>query len=359
MMRHSGIGTYIRNIVPAISRCRPDFRFTVLCGDLAAARSVFGPDVRLVRVASPIYSLREQLAIPLRAGPCDLLWSPHYNAPLLTARPLMVTVHDLAHVRLPELFPQMHKRLYAHAMLRAAVNKARAVLCVSSFTKNELLDVFGDRLTGKCHVVHNGLDPSWLDLPPGPSPHAAPYVLYVGNVKPHKNISRLLEAFAAIAARVPHDLVLVGQESGFRTGDASALTKAQAMPDRIHFTGHVDQQQLKQYYAHATLLAFPSLYEGFGLPALEAFAVGCPVLASRAGPFPEVCGPAAEYVDPYSADSIAGGMMKLIEDPARRESLVQMGRDRARQFSWSSAAERVAAVMVAIAGRSAARDALT
>jgi len=349
MMRHSGIGTYIRNMVPAISQRRPDFRFTILCSDLSDARNTFGPEMQYIQTAAPIYSLVEQIVIPFRAPACDLFWSPHYNVPVFAARPVMVTIHDLAHIRLPELFPQIHKRLYAHVMLRAAANKARAIICVSDFTKAELLDTLGNRYEGKCHVVHNGLDPSWASIPTGASPHPKPYILYVGNVKPHKNISRLLDAFAAVHTRVPHDLLLVGQQSGFRTGDASALAKAQAMPDRIHFTGQVDAERLKQYYAHATMLAFPSLYEGFGLPALEAFAAGCPVLASRAGPFPEVCGPAAEYVDPYSVDSIAGGIIKLVEDPARRESLSKQGRQRARQFSWSSAADKVAAIMFAVA----------
>jgi len=349
MMRHSGIGTYIRNMVPGIAAKRPDFRFTILCSDLSDAKDTFGPEMQYIQTAAPIYSVAEQIVIPFRVPACDLFWSPHYNVPVFTARPLVVTIHDLAHIRLPELFPQMHKRTYAHVMLRAAANKARAIICVSDFTKAELLDTLGNRYEDKCHVVHNGLDPSWLSIPGGPSPHPKPYILYVGNVKPHKNISRLLDAFAAIHTRVPHDLLLVGQQSGFRTGDASALAKAQAVSGRVHFTGQVDQEQLKQYYVHATMLAFPSLYEGFGLPALEAFAAGCPVLASRAGPFPEVCGPAAEYVDPYSVDSIAGSMMKLIEGPARRESLVQMARERAQHFSWSSAAQQVAAVMFAIA----------
>ena len=176
------------------------------------------------------------------------------------------------------------------------------------------------------------------------NPRTRPYLLYVGNVKPHKNLRRLIEAFQWIADEIPHDLVIVGQKSGFITGD-DAVISAAAADSRIHFTGHVHETTLQQYMVHATAMVFPSLYEGFGLPPLEAMACGCPVLASDAASIPEVCGEAVCYFNPHSTESLVFQLRRVITDQTLQQELSAKGLRHSRIYSWDQAAKRIVSMI--------------
>jgi glycosyltransferase involved in cell wall biosynthesis len=217
-------------------------------------------------------------------------------------------------------------------MFAAVRRKAAAVIAISEFTKNEYL-----RFTGTSrqpvHAIPLGVDQSWFSVSKEPI-RQRPYLLFVGNVKPHKNLSRLIEAFHLVKDEIALDLVIVGKKEGFITGDSGSLAYAGSLGGRIDFTGTVNDDTLKRLVGGARLFVFPSLYEGFGLPPLEAMAAGCPVLTSSAASLPEVCGNAAEYFDPYNVKELAAKILFLLSDQTRREWLITKGKERARQFNW-------------------------
>jgi glycosyltransferase involved in cell wall biosynthesis len=341
MLHASGVGTYLRSLTPLVISACPNAEFCLLgkLDEMSGCRWVHGKNVALVDCRAPIYSVAEQIEL-FRKIPkgTELFWSPHYNIPLLYSGKLLVTVHDVFHLAMPRCTGGLHKRLYARGMFAALRRRADAIMCVSDFTKNELV-----RLTGQgrqeIHTVHNGLDASWFHVRKDRSPHPKPFLLFVGNVKPHKNVKTLIEAFALIKDRIPHDLLIIGKREGFITGDETVAAKA-ALGDRVRFTGYVEDDLLHQYFAHADALVLPSLYEGFGLPPLEAMACGCPVIVSNVASLPEVCGDAALYCDPHSPSDIADKIWRLISDAGLRETLRRRGLQRARRFTWEECAVR-------------------
>jgi glycosyltransferase involved in cell wall biosynthesis len=352
MLHASGIGTYLRHLLPLVIRSMDDVVFHLL-GDseaLAALRWQAMPNVRLVDCKAPIYSIREQFELARKIPEStELFWSPHYNIPLFYRGCLLVTVHDVFHLAMPEFVGGFHKRLYAKAMFGAVARSADIVVCDSGFTARELL-----KFTGvpeqKLRVIRLGIDRSWFAPSRVPSPHEKPFLLFVGNVKPHKNLVRLLDAFSSIAEVVPHDLVIVGKKEGFITGDDVVKERALRLGDRVHFTGYVDDAALRQYFSHAAALVFPSLYEGFGLPPLEAMASGCPVIVSNAASLPEVCGEAAVYCDPYHSEDIAQQILLVLRDESLRADLARKGLEQARKFTWEACAEETSRVMRGLLG---------
>lgn len=350
--RQSGIGTYVRQLVPRLVALRPDLRWTLLgrSVELAGEPVLREEQVAFQHCDVPIYSVREQISLPFCAPPGQrVFWSPHYNIPLLGTGKLLVTVHDLAHLALQQYRGAPHRRLYAEMMFRAAARKAEAILCDSLFTADELVRR-ADADPRRISVVSLGVDRAWFHVQPDTMPHARPYLLFVGNVKPHKNLAGLIRAFALLLNRVPHDLVIVGQQNGLLTGDASAPELAAALGGRVCFTGYVGDALLRQYYAHAAALVLPSFYEGFGLPALEAMACGTPVAVSRVASLPEVCGTAALYFDPYDSREMAAVILSLLTDSGLSTEMRERGRERAREFTWKRCAQQTAAVLDELIG---------
>ena len=346
MLEHAGIGTYIRNVVPRTIAKRPAWRFTLLAPRLwrrapAWARS---PNVAVVVCSTSIYSLGEQLELPFRTPPrVNVYWSPHYNIPLFSRAPLVVTVHDVAHLALADIHAGALRQLYATRMFGAVRARARAIMFDSAFTAREFSRLVGEPTEST--VIHLGVDASWGRAADEPPAHDRPYLLFVGSVKPHKNLLGLLQAFESLVERIEHDLVIIGAHSGQRTIDTRAMTFAARLGSRVQFFEGVDDARLKRYVGGAFALVLPSLYEGFGLPALEAMAGGCPCIVSSSASLPEVCGDAALYCDPRSPDDIAAQIVRLVRDPQLRERLVRAGRDRAAEFDWDLTADRTTAVL--------------
>jgi len=347
MLNHSGIGTYLRNTVPALIAERPEIHFTLL-GAPEELRTLPGADAancELREFRAPIYSIAEQVgAWRLTPRGTDLYWSPHYTIPLLRRGKLLVTVCDVCHLALPHLFGGLHRRLYAKLMFAAVRRKADAIITISEFTRREFLRLVGPARQ-EIHAITLAAPERWFSVRPTRNPEPAPYVLYVGNVKPHKNLTTLLEAMRLLPGDVAHNLVIVGKESGFLTGDPRVRERAAALGDRVRFTGRVSDEALEQYVAHADALVFPSLYEGFGLPPLEAMACGCPVVVSNAASLPEVCGDAAVYIDPLDPADLARQLRRVLGDATLREELRARGRARARQFSYDDCVRRTLAVV--------------
>jgi glycosyltransferase involved in cell wall biosynthesis len=347
MYRHSGIGRYLRNLFPLLLPLIEFERVRVLAGrELIGTPSWLNdPRIELVEQTAPIYSIQEQrMAFNGAFRDTGLLWVPHYNVPLFYSGPLAVTMHDVAPLAIPEILSNSVKRAYARLLIQRAVSHASTLLCVSEFTASELRQRLAVP-SQKIIVTHPGLDTEWPDHAiPHTEADGLPYVLFVGNVKPNKNLGALLRAFARVRDLVPFRLVLAGRMRGFGTGDEDVIRQAEAMGDRVRFTDEISDQQLISLYAGATALCLPSLYEGFGLPLLEAMQLGCPVISSNAGSLPEVAGDAALFFDPTNTSALADRLLQLT-DAALIERLRQAGRARVNEFSFTRCARQTASAL--------------
>lgn len=351
MAHMSGIGVYIRNIVPLCCSMLADVHFRLL-GNANLSIALPLPSTishAYVLDESPIYSISEQWSIPYHIKGSHALWVPHYNIPLGCRVPLIVTVHDVAHLVLDDI--SCIKRIYAKTLFAAVRRKAQALITVSNFTKKEFLQRVGMPLHGTIIPIHNGVDAAWFADPLHVQQPVKPYFVAVGNIKTHKNIQRLCAAFGSVTGTIPHNLVLIGKKEGFKTGNTNADMLKQYAPGRIEFWGAVERKRLQQCVQQATALVFPSLYEGFGLPPLEAMAAGTPALVADIPVLHEVCGTAAQYVDPYSTESIAQGLLSLANmDKVDRERMSALGRQQAQKFSWQAAAEKTVQVIQWVLG---------
>ena len=258
-----------------------------------------------------------------QAARVDVLHCPTYRGPLRSRVPLVVTVHDLAVLRHPETFNRW-TRTYSPVVVPRVLRAARRVIAVSEFTRRELVELLGVR-DDKIRVVPNGVEDEFgAD---GPS-EGGDYVLAVGTLEPRKNLPRLVEA----ARQADVELRVVGAQGW---GDVRVEGNG------VRWLGEVADAELARLYRGALCLAYPSLYEGFGIPVLEAMACGTPVVTSAGGATEEVAGGAAVLVDPLDPGSIAGGIAEAV---ARREELRRKGLERARRFTWADAARATAAV---------------
>lgn len=341
MVRHSGIGSYLRGLLSGFSR--EEMARLVLMGPPDALPPAGG----VFPASEPIYGLREQWQMPLRLRKIKpaLLHVPHFNIPLAYPGRLVVTVHDVIHLLFPRFSRARFAAAYARFMLSRVGPRAALVMADSECTKRDLMR-FGFSVE-KIRVVplavgehFRPVDPAEAAARVGRYGLVPGYLLYVGNLRPIKNIPRLVEAYLKTRARRPDvpPLVLAGRDQ---------MTKESAVwrnNPAIKFLGEVALEDLPALYAAAGLFVFPSLYEGFGLPPLEAMACGCPVVASRAGSLPEVVGDAALTVDPEDADSISDGMERLLSDSGLRGDLARRGLVRAKSFSWRATAQAVSRV---------------
>lgn len=277
----------------------------------------------------------------------DVLHGPVNIAPLLTPCATVVTVHDLAYLRLPDRLPTGRRRYFA-TLTRASVWRASRVLAVSESTKWDIVELLGvppERIAVTPLAADTSFRPvtgEALEVFLAEHGIVRPFVLSVGTLEPRKNLPTLLRAFARIAGEVPHDLVLAGPE-GWMTDEIHDTRRRLNLGDRLRFTGYVEAEVLPAWYSAADLFVYPSLYEGFGLPPLEAMACGTPVITSDVSSLPEVVGDAALTVPPTDETALAAAMHRVLGHPALRADLRSRGLERARRFSW----ERTAALTLA------------
>lgn len=343
MINASGIGTYIKNVIPLVINELNGVEITLL-GNLKELE-IIDQKVNKIEFTSPIYSPAEQFYF-LKKIPKEtsLLWVPHINIPVFYRKKLLVTVHDVFHIANPDYVKGIHRKLYAKILYKSVRDHADAIICVSEFTKKEFKKLLSHD-KNNIYAIHNGVDPSWKNPSKTPKLQKNPYLLVVGNVKPHKNLKNLMIAYKKVMDDIPHDLIIIGKKEGFRTGDNDILKIAEPLGSRVRFTGFVSDDELKQYYKSADALVFTSFYEGFGLPPLEAMASGCPVVSSNAASLPEVCGDAALYVNPYEPDDIADKIKLLVHDRNLREQLTAKGSKRVNLFSWEKSAKETSRVI--------------
>jgi glycosyltransferase involved in cell wall biosynthesis len=288
--------------------------------------------------------LWQQTVLPrlLRKHAIDVHWGAGFVLPLLSKVPSAVTIYDLTFQILPDVHERT-KRIYFPAMIRASVGKAKQVITISRSAEADLLRLYPNT-AGKTNVTllapRDMGTPQRLDNSPGSGPLR---FLFVGTLEPRKNLARLLEAWRAIPdhQRVGAELRLVGA-TGWMVRDM--LIDAKALPG-VEFLGPLSDHELAYEYEQADVFVYPSLYEGFGLPVVEAMSIGIPVMTSNTGATREVAGDAALLVDPHSVDSIRDGLLRLISDASLRSSLAAKGRQRAADFSWDRTAAQTLAVL--------------
>ncbi len=357
-----GIGTYTRNLLRHLARIDRESEYVLLCqrADLDIAAQL-GANFRTVLEPSPNYSLREQVHVPwvLHRERPDVFHVPHYVLPPAARCPAVVTIHDCIHLMFPQYLPNRAAYLYAKTAMWFAARTSDRILTVSEASKRDITHFFGVP-PEKIVVVYNAIDERFRAEPAEEDVArvreryqlAHGFVLYVGNIKPHKNLVRLIEAFDLLRRRGFDELklLIIGDE----ISKLPALRRAvhsHKLHKHVRFLGYMPDETLAILYRLAALFVFPSLYEGFGLPPLEAMACGTPVVTSNVSSLPEVTGGAAVLVDPYEVESIVDGMQRVLTDPALAADLRAKGLARSREFSWSQSVARTREVYQEVGGR--------
>jgi glycosyltransferase involved in cell wall biosynthesis len=359
-LRDFGIGTYIRNILIELSRLDRSTEYVVLCRpDDFSTGDVLGQNFRMVPETAPPYSIAEQFRIPLslaREG-VKLVHEPHYVLPPAIQCRSVVTIHDCIHLMFPQYLPSKLAYVYAKGSMWSASRKADRILTVSEASKRDILRFF-DVPADKVSVIYNAIDERFLaaadaermDLVRQRYQLDHPFVLYVGNIKPHKNIERLIDAFGRARGQCPDNLklIIIGDEISKYPGLRQSVHKHK-LDKHVRFLGFQPMETLAAFYRLARAFVFPSLYEGFGLPPLEAMACGTPVVTSNVSSLPEIAGGAALLVDPYDEDAIAAGIVRAVTDETLRNDLITRGRDRARSFSWPQSVKKIHDIYMQVA----------
>ena len=297
----------------------------------------------------PSGHLWEQLFLP-SAVRGRLLWSPNTTGPLAVEKQVC-TFHDLIPLDHPEWFNRRFAQWYQWLLPRLA-RRVRRIIAISEFSKQRVIELLGvspDKVT----VIPNGVDARFSPRPEEEIEAArtalgigsAPYLLCVGSLEPRKNLGRLLAAWRQAQTTAPDDMVLV-VAGGSANARVFESVEFGPVPTGVHFTGYVPDEFLPSLYSGAVALVYPSLYEGFGLPPLEAMACGTPVVTSRNTSLPEVVGSAAVLVDPYDVHSIAEGILQVLSSASLRDTLRANGRVQSAPFTWDSAAQRTLDVLL-------------
>ncbi|HEX6107222.1 MAG TPA: glycosyltransferase family 1 protein [Gemmatimonadales bacterium] len=343
-----GTETYAAGLVHGLARSPDPDRFVVFV-NRESADWPLPDDPRFRRVVCPVHAVSrparyryEQFRLPARAMAerVDLVHSLGYVAPLRLRRPSVLTVHDVHHLAYGRL-REWPRRLILAQMVRRSVRGAAAVIAVSRYTRDAVARAY-DVPASAIDVVWEAPNPRLRsDSPePGPLPagvHVGPYLLAFGGITPNKNLERLLRAFAIARSRhgIAHRLVIVGHVAPSLRPEGT---------EGVVGTGYLGEPELAGLLRSADALVFPSLYEGFGLPILEAMTVGVPVVCSNAAAIPEVAGDAARYFDPRDVEAMAAAIAAVCRDPALRRDLAARGRARAAAFSWERAARETLAI---------------
>lgn len=353
-----GIGRYVRELLRALAASDTTNNYRLFYASPAPLPHSLPPlpanfhstclpfnDIWLARLW---HRIRAPLPLELVTGPLDVYHSPDFTlAPTLPGTPKLLTVHDLSFIRDPDSSsPSL--RSYLQVVVRRSVQRASHILADSQSTKDDIIELYrtpADRIT----VLYSGVDPAFQPI----RDHAplaqvrrryglgdAPFVFSLSTLQPRKNYRRLIEAFEIALGNTHFRLVLAGSR-GWMHEELFDEVRRRHLETRVLFPGFVSDADLPSLYSAAEVMAYPSLYEGFGLPVVEAMACGTPVLASTAPCLPEIAGQAALLVDPYDVHAIADGLTRLTRDEQLRARLVEKGLARAQEYSWQESARKL------------------
>ena len=363
MLRHyeqheGGVKHYTKTLLPLLFTLGAEHRFVLiyrnpkLLGTYAAY-----PNVEELVSRVPGTVLWDQLAVPwaTRGRQLDILFNPKFTVPLLHPAKKVFVLHGSEWFAIPRHF-RWYDRVYCRTFVPWYCRRADAFIAVSNRVKEDAVRyVHAD--PDRIFTIYNAIDPRQFYFIEDEARLAAvraryglpeKFVLWVGQIESRKNVKRLLRAFAEIAGEFPHQLVIAGEQRWSTREELSELG-ALGLERRVQFLGWVAHSDLSAIYRLAELFAFPSLYEGFGIPLVEAMACGCPILTANTCAPPEVVDGAAYLVDPYDVAAIAEGLRITLKDPARRRAMAARGLERAKEFSWEKSARQVLAVFDAVA----------
>lgn len=349
MVRNSGVGRYVQNIIE--KGCREHVELLALLnkGDEHFIDGASKTQLLYTRYPSPIYSLREQFEVlsQIRKHKPDLVHFPNFNYAFGCQVPFTVTIHDLIYLKSPGACSNVLAKYYAGFMIKSVCNKARLVITDSQFSKKDILETVGIS-PDKIRVIYPGVDQKYRPVENARQRLASyslpeKYILYVGNQEKRKNLPALIAAFASSLTSRDHSLVIVGHRD-FRRHEIQNALAAYQVDNKVHFTGYIQEKDLPAVYSAAALFVFPSSYEGFGLPVLEAMACGVPVICSSTTSLPEVAGDAAITIDPGNEKEFAKAIDKVIGDKEIQRTLKAKGFQRSKIFSWEKSMQELIAV---------------
>mgnify|MGYP001112395516 CR=1 FL=1 len=358
MGEKGGVGLYTVNILKNLLKIDKDNQY-ILFYQGRKRKTSFSDysNVEEQWINVPYKILWDQIFIPFSAlkARIDLLFSPKWTAPLLSPCKTLMVVPDVGYYLYPE-FWKGRDVLYLKLMIPLYLRKATRVIVVSHTSKEDIIKFTG---VDKSKIVAvyvatdiftGPLDLSFVEKVKAKYSLPSKFILHVGLIYPGKNVERLIQAFAKLTKKFSYKLVLVGGFKWKYTRIFDLIEKFN-LKDKVIMTNWIPRSELPVFYKLADLFAFPSLYEGFGVPVLEAMAWGCPVVTSSTGAIPEIAGDAALIVNPRSVDEIYKAMVRVLEDGKLREELVSKGYARAKKFSWEKSARETLSVFTELEGK--------
>ncbi|MGD2169755.1 MAG: glycosyltransferase family 1 protein [Chlamydiota bacterium] len=342
MLHSAGIGTYLKNIIPKLQKA---FKVTVFLKKEDSGTIPHSTKIIEKYFNASIYSIKEQMFFFSKVPQCDIFFSPHFNVPFLPirAKKKVVTIHDVYHLAHLNTL-SFQEKLYAQWMYKRAAHSSDQVITDSVFSLNELLK-YTKVPKKKVTVISCAVDVELFKPATDILLNQViqnykidfPFFLYVGNQKPHKNLKNLILAFQK--QDLEHHLVILGNKKNLKNAFSCETVIQDKFKHKIHVIEGVKDHELPVFYQMATALVFPSFYEGFGLPVLEAMAVGCPVIASKAASIPEVGGEAAMYFDPHDPSELSTKLKILSFNKDLQKNLIDKGKKQIQNFSWEKAAK--------------------
>lgn len=352
-----GIGTYIWNLIRNLGAVDTSNEYRLIGSDRNFQElGPLPPNFKQLAQPEQDAAWRDHLVLPmaLRKHKVDIFHVTHHESPIAVPARLVVTIHDCVHILFPQENLSRFRNYQRYLRTKRVVNRADKVIAVSDSTKDDLINIF-NVTPSKISVIHNALDDRFTLTTAAENPAQVleryqlkdPFILYSGRIRPHKNLHRLIEAFAVLKNELGNTgplrnlkLIIIGDELSQHQYLRLTVIRSGVQQD-VRFFGFVPYPVLRVFYQSAAMFAFPSLYEGFGLPPLEAMANRTAVLASDTSSLPEVLEDAALLVNPENVFEIARGMKTILLDEAVRQRLIEKGIRQVTKFSWQLAAKRV------------------
>jgi glycosyltransferase involved in cell wall biosynthesis len=350
--RGAGINWYIRNLLTHLPRVDRDNHYTAFIGDGRFTSSELTVRLSRLPTSRPVVRIFWEQAVQpfaLRKERVDLLHALAFVTPLFSPCPSVVTIYDLSFLLYPESFKRS-KRSYLGLFTRFSVRRARRIIAISESTKRDVVRLLGVP-PEKVETVYCGLDEAFHPLAEDQvaafrSKRGLPerFILFVGTIEPRKNVTRLIEAFADLRFAICDLRLVIGGAKGWFYQDVFARVRELGLEGEVMFPGYIPVSELPLWYNAAELFVYPSLYEGFGLPPLEAMACGTPVVVANTSSLPEVVGEAGLTVDPLDVKGLAEAIRWVLDDEALRQEMRERGLQRGHGFSWTKTAQETVQV---------------
>lgn len=358
----TGVGHYLNNLVIEFQRLRPEIQYTFYHGYFGKKPKVYAEGegkgfyrmkqwVQKIPLGSPSARGLKNVLARMNLKEFDLYFEPNFIPLDIRSKKVVATVHDFSFHLYPEWGPRERIEYFSRNFFKR-IEQADLIITGSRYIEREASDVLNGKNL-KIVTIYYGYNPVLFHTQQKAEEEKAglpgPYILFVGSIEPRKNLLGLLKAYLLLPEYMKKEfqLLVIGSR-GWRNQER--VEGMEELKGRVHYQGYLNDEELAALYRRASCLVFPSFYEGFGLPPLEAMACGCPAVVSDVASLPEVCGDAAYYVNPYDVESIAEGIYKVLTDEDLRRSLIEKGLERAKLFSWEKCAKEHLEVFEEVSG---------